>query len=142
MIPFIDAGYRTLADRNNRAIAGLSMGGGQTLRFGLQNLDKFAWVAALSPAILLNESEYGLFKEFIADPKKSNSMLKLLMIRCGTVDHLIKNSDTFTKYLTENGITHTYVRTDYEKMWPGRKDDHTWPIWRMDLRDVAPLLFR
>jgi enterochelin esterase family protein len=142
IIPFIDAGYRTLADRDHRAIAGLSMGGGQTLRFGLQNLDKFAWVAALSPAILLAESEYDLFKDVVADPARSNSLLKLLMIRCGTVDHLIKNSDTFTKYLTDHGIRHTYVRTDYEKMWPGRKDDHTWPIWRMDLRDVAPLLFR
>ncbi len=142
IIPFIDAGYRTLADRTNRAIAGLSMGGGQTLRFGLQNLDKFAWVAALSPAILLTESEYDLFKDVIANPEKTNSLLKLLMIRCGTVDHLIKNSDTFTKYLAGHGIKHTYVRTDYENMWPGRKDDHTWPIWRMDLRDVAPLLFR
>jgi hypothetical protein len=78
----------------------------------------------------------------LADPKKSNQQLKLLMVRCGTKDHLIGASDAFTKFLTGKGIQHEYKRTDYESMWPGRKDDHTWPIWRMDLRDVAPLLFR
>jgi enterochelin esterase-like enzyme len=142
VVPFIEANYRVATDRNSRAIAGLSMGGGQTLRFGLQNLDKFAWVIGLSPAILLADSELALFDGLIANPEKSNAALKLLMIRCGTKDHLITNSDRFTQFLTSHQIKHTYVRTDYESKWPGRKDDHTWPIWRMDLRDVAPLLFK
>ena len=143
LIPFVDANYRTIADRTSRAITGLSMGGGQSLRFGLQNVDRFAWVVGLSPAIGNDEAQYSkLFSDLIANPDKSNAALKLLMVRCGTKDHLITGADNFTKFLTARKIKHTYVRTDYEKMWPGRRDDHTWPIWRMDLRDVAPLLFR
>ena len=142
LIPFIDANYRTLANRESRAIAGLSMGGGQTLRFGLRNLDRFAWVIGLSPAILLIPAEMDLFTDLIANPEKSNAALKLLMIRCGTQDHLITNSDRFTTFLKDRQIRHTYVRTDYQSRWPGRKDDHTWPIWRMDLRDLAQLLFK
>lgn len=142
LIPFIDAGYRTVAERGSRAIAGLSMGGGQALRFGLRNRDQFAWVIGLSPAILLAPVETALFDSLIADPTKSNAGLKLLMVRCGTKDHLITNADRFTAFLKEHQIRHTYVRSDYEARWPGRKDDHTWPIWRMDLRDVAQLLFR
>jgi enterochelin esterase-like enzyme len=118
------------------------MGGGQALRFGLRHLDTFAWVVGLSPAILIAESEIKLFDPLIADPKKSNAALKLLMIRCGTQDHLITNSDRFTEFLKAHDIRFTYARTDYESRWPGRKDDHTWPIWRMDLRDVAQWLFR
>lgn len=143
LIPFVDANYRAVADRNNRAIVGLSMGGGQSLRFGLQNLDRFAWVIGLSPAIGNNEAEYTrLFGGLLADPAKSNQQLKLLMVRCGTKDHLIGASDAFTKFLSARNIKHEYKRTDYESLWPGRKDDHTWPIWRMDLRDVAQVLFR
>jgi enterochelin esterase family protein len=142
LIPFVESNYRARTDRDGRAIAGLSMGGGQALRFGLQNLDKFAWVIGFSPAVLIAESEFPLFRGLIATTKKSNDALKLLMIRCGTKDHLIRNSDEFTQQLTANQVEHTYVRTDYESKWPGRKDDHTWPIWRMDLRDVAPLLFK
>ena len=143
LIPYVDSNYRVLGGTENRAIMGLSMGGGQTLQFGLHNLDKFAWVVGLSPAIGNSEAEYKrLFGDLIADPDKSNQALKLLLVRCGTKDHLINASDGFTKFLTDNGIQHTYNRYDYESMWPGRLDDHTWPIWRMDLRDSAPLLFR
>jgi enterochelin esterase-like enzyme len=143
LIPFVDANYRTLADRNSRAIVGLSMGGGQTLRFGLQNMDRFAWVVGLSPAIMYSPAELEkMFAALIANPKESNQTLRLLMIRCGTKDHLLNASDNFTKFLTEHGIQHKYERTDYEGLWPGRKDDHTWPIWRMDLHAVAPLLFQ
>jgi enterochelin esterase family protein len=142
IIPYIDAHYRTAADRNSRAIAGLSMGGGQALRFGLRNLDKFAWVIGFSPAILLADSELALFDDFVANEEKSNTQLKLLMFFCGTKDHLIANSDRFHTFLDSHHIKHTFERTDYEPKWPGRRDDHTWPIWRMNLRDVAPLLFR
>jgi enterochelin esterase family protein len=142
IIPYIDAHYRTAPDRNSRAIAGLSMGGGQALRFGLRNPDKFAWVIGFSPAIFLADSEQALFDKFVADPEKSNAQLKLLMFFCGTKDHLIANSDRFHAFLDSHHIQHTFQRTDYESKWPGRRDDHTWPIWRMNLRDVAPLLFR
>ncbi|MGA2117892.1 MAG: alpha/beta hydrolase-fold protein [Bryobacteraceae bacterium] len=142
IIPYIDAHYRTATDRNSRAIAGLSMGGGQALRFGLQNLDRFAWVIGFSPAIFLAASEQSLFNDVIANPQKSNEQIKLLIFFCGTKDHLVANSDRFHAFLDSHQIKHTFERTDYESKWPGRRDDHTWPIWRMNLRDVAPLLFR
>ena len=143
LIPFVDSTYRTVAEPASRAIAGLSMGGGQSLRFGLHNIDRFAWVAGFSPAIRYSDADYAkLFSTLIADPKKSNQLLKLLMVRCGTKDHLVDASDAFTKFLAAKSIKFDYQRTDYESMWPGRKDDHTWPIWRMDLRDVAQMLFR
>ena len=143
IIPQVDATYRVLTDRANRAIIGLSMGGGQSLRFGLQNVDKFAYVIGFSPAIRYPDSGYEkLFSDLIANPEKSNQMLKLLMIRCGTKDHLLDASDNFSKFLAAHKLKYEYARTEYESMWPGRRDDHTWPIWRMNLRDVAPLLFR
>jgi enterochelin esterase-like enzyme len=143
IIPYVDANYRTLPDRNNRALMGLSMGGGQALRFGLQNTALFASVVALSPAIRYADGTYRtMFAELIADPETSNSQLRLLLIFCGTKDHLVDASDNFDAFLTGNKIVHEYRRTEYEPMWPGRLDDHTWPIWRMNLRDAAPLLFR
>jgi enterochelin esterase-like enzyme len=143
IVPYVDANYRTLADRANRAIMGLSMGGGQTLRFGLQNTALFASVIGLSPAIRYPDETYRkMFADLIASPEKTNQQMKLLMIFCGTKDHLLDASDGFDKFLTASGIKHEYRRTEYESMWPGRRDDHTWPIWRMNLRDAAPLLFR
>jgi enterochelin esterase family protein len=143
VVPYVDSQYRTLADRNSRAIMGLSMGGGQTLRFGLQKPGLFASVVALSPAIRYPDETYRtMFADLIASPERTNQQMKLLMIFCGTKDHLVDASDAFDKFLTANRITHEYRRTDYEAMWPGRRDDHTWPIWRMNLRDAAPLLFR
>lgn len=143
VVPYVDANYRTLTDRANRAIVGLSMGGGQTLRFGLQNTALFASVVGLSPAIRYPEDTYKkMFADLIANPARTNQQMKLLMLLCGSKDHLVDASDAFDRFLTANGITHEYRRTDYEPLWPGRRDDHTWPIWRMNLRDVAPLLFR
>jgi len=143
IVPYVDAQYRTLTDRGNRAIMGLSMGGGQTLRFGLQNTGLFATVIGLSPAIRYPADAYKtVFANLIADPAKTNLQMKRIMIFCGTKDHLIDASDAFDAFLTASAITHEYRRTDYEPLWPGRRDDHTWPIWRMNLRDAAPLLFR
>ncbi len=143
IVPYVDSHYRTLADRNSRAIMGLSMGGGQTLRFGLQNVGLFASVIGLSPAIRYPDETYKkMFADLIANPEKTNQQMKVLMIFCGTKDHLLDASDAFDKFLTASKIKHEYRRTEYEPMWPGRRDDHTWPIWRMNLRDAAPLLFR
>ena len=143
IVPYVDSHYRTLADRNNRAIMGLSMGGGQALRFGLQNTNLFASVIGLSPAIRYPEETYKkMFADLVANPEKTNLRMKLLMIFCGTKDHLVDASDNFDRFLTASLIKHEYRRTEYEPMWPGRRDDHTWPIWRMNLRDAAPLLFR
>jgi enterochelin esterase family protein len=143
VVPHVDAQYRTRADREHRAIMGLSMGGGQALRFGLQNTALFASVVGLSPAIRYPEDTYRqMFADLIANPEQANRRMKVLAIYCGTKDHLVDASDAFDRFLTSSRIEHTYQRTDYESMWPGRRDDHTWPIWRMNLRDAAPLLFK
>ncbi len=143
IVPYVDSHYRTLTDRANRAIMGLSMGGGQALRFGLQNTALFATVIGLSPAIRYPDDTYRkMFADLIASPEKTNQQMKMLAIFCGTKDHLLNASDAFDKFLTASQIRHEYRRTEYEPMWPGRRDDHTWPIWRMNLRDAAPLLFR
>jgi hypothetical protein len=76
----------------------------------------------------------------VPDAAKSNREFKLIQLRCGTKDHLLDARDAFDTFLTAHQIRH--MRTDYESMWPGRRDDHTWPIWRMDLRDIAQVLFR
>jgi len=143
IIPYVDSHYRVRAGSANRAIAGLSMGGGQTLRFGLHHPDRFAWVVGFSSAIRYPDETYRtMFANLVADPAKTNKQFKLIMLRCGTKDHLLDASDAFDRFLTANKVRHEYKRTDYESMWPGRRDDHTWPIWRMDLRDVAQVLFR
>lgn len=143
IVPYVDSHYRTLTDRRHRAIMGLSMGGGQALRFGLQNTALFAAVIGLSPAIRYPDDTYRkMFADLIANPEQTNQQTKMLMILCGSKDHLVDASDAFDKFLTASKIAHEYRRTEYEPVWPGRLDDHTWPIWRMNLRDVAPLLFR
>jgi enterochelin esterase family protein len=143
IVPYVDANYRVRAGRENRAIAGLSMGGGQTLRFGLHHPELFASVIGFSSAIRYPDSTLQtMFAGLIADAAKTNREFKLIQLHCGTKDHLLDASDAFDKFLTAHQIRHEYKRTDYESMWPGRRDDHTWPIWRMNLRDVAPVLFR
>src|SRR5690554_2304957 len=85
LIPFIEKNYPTLKDRENRAIAGLSMGGGQSLNFGLGNLDKFAYVGGFSSAPNTKAPE-----ELVPDPEKAKKMLKLLWISCGDADQLLR----------------------------------------------------
>lgn len=142
IIPYVDSRYRTLGEPGGRAVVGLSMGGGQALRFGLRHPEKFGWVVGLSAAIRYPEETYrSMFATLIADAGKTNRQYRKILLYCGTKDHLVDASDAFDRFLTANKIAHHYERTEYEPMWPGRRDDHTWPIWRMNLRDVAPLLF-
>src|SRR5690606_40952619 len=81
LIPFIEKKYPVLTDREQRAIAGLSMGGGQSLNFGLGNLDKFAWVGGFSSAPNTKPA-----KELVPNPEEAKEKLKLLWISCGTSD--------------------------------------------------------
>jgi enterochelin esterase family protein len=143
LLPIIEDRYAVRTDREGRAIAGLSMGGGQALTFGLRNLDTFAWIGGFASSV--REDRDGPFEEtfrdLIADPDRSNEQIKLLWMRCGDRDHLIDANETFDRFLRQQGIRHTYTAVDYEPIWPGRLDDHVWPAWRLDLRDFAPLLF-
>ena len=102
LIPYIEKNYPVIKDRKSRAIAGLSMGGGQSLNFGFGNIDKFAWIGGFSSAPNTKQPD-----ELLPDPKKAKE-LELIWISCGDKDGLIRNSARTSDYLKENGITHIY----------------------------------
>jgi enterochelin esterase family protein len=129
-IPFVQSNYRVHTDRARRAIAGLSMGGGQALSIGLSRLDLFSRVAAFSGAVSRTPAES--FKDFVANPKKANEQLELLWIGCGTEDGLFAPNKSFSEFLKGKGIEHTFHASG---------GAHTWIVWRRYLREVAPLLF-
>lgn len=134
LIPEIDSGYRTLADRHHRAMAGLSMGGMQTLNIALTHRDRFAFVGAFSaPArdFDLATSYGGVF----ADPDAFREKVRLLWLGAGTEEERIRNSVTaLHEQLRQAGIEHQFVE------YPGLA--HEWLTWRKSLRDFAPLLFQ
>jgi enterochelin esterase-like enzyme len=103
VIPTIEAKYSVDASRENRAIAGLSMGGGQSLNFGLRNLVTFAWVGAFSAAPNTKAPP-----ELIPQVAEAKSQLKLLWISCGTNDRLFRISQDLHQFLTKNNITHVW----------------------------------
>src|SRR5207245_8496402 len=103
LIPAIEAKYSVQGDREHRAIAGLSMGGGQSLNFGLKHLDTFAWVGAFSAAPNTRKPE-----QLIADPAEAKKQIKLLYLSCGNKDGLISISQGVHAYLKENQIPHIW----------------------------------
>jgi enterochelin esterase-like enzyme len=132
VIPMIEGKYRTLADREHRAIFGFSMGGGQSGRYGLGNLDKFSYVGIMSAGLGGNvESEP--YRTLAADIEKANGQIKLLWVACGRDDFAFNGAKTLSETLTQIGIDHTFVETEGE---------HHWRVWRRYLRDVSPLLFK
>jgi enterochelin esterase family protein len=134
LTPYVDSHFRTDPSREKRAIFGLSMGGGEALRAGLNNLDKFSYVAGFSAGIGDATNYPTAFATLIKDPDKSNAQLKLLWLGCGTGDQShMKDQHAFSKFLDKNHIHYTAVETDGE---------HTWMVWRRYLRDEAPGLFR
>ncbi len=129
VIPEVERTYRVSKDRKSRAIAGLSMGGSESLYTGLNTLDRFAWVGAFSSGGL-SEDFSGAFP---ALDSKANEQLRLLWIACGTDDRLIDTNRKFRAWLESKGIRHTAVET------PGA---HTWMVWRRNFSNFAPLLFQ
>ena len=129
VMPKIESEYQVTNDRNSRAIAGLSMGGAESLLTGLNNLDKFAWVGAFSAGGLPEPFE----KNFPGLDGKANQQLKLLWIACGTEDRLITANRNLREWLKSKGINHTDIET------PGM---HTWMVWRRNLTELTGLLFR
>jgi enterochelin esterase family protein len=135
LIPYIQANYRVHTNRDQRAIAGLSLGGGQALGIGLTRQDLFSRVAAFSPAIgaVTSPQAGGLdFKPLLADTKKVNERLALLWVGCGTDDTLFESNKQFAGLLESTGVKHTFRATD---------GAHTWHVWRRYLYEVAPQLF-
>ncbi len=128
VIPQVEKNYRAAQDRNSRAIAGLSMGGAESLNTGLNAIDRFAWVGAFSSGGLGDDFNAA----FPALDAKASSQLHLLWIACGTEDRLIAPNRKFREWLTSKGVGHTDIET------PGM---HTWMVWRRNLSHFAPLLF-
>ena len=107
VIPAIESRYSVLKDREHRALAGLSMGGGQSLNFGLAHLDKFAWVGGFSSAPNTKPPA-----ELIPDPAALRS-LKLLWLSCGTRDGLINISQGVHALLKKESVPHIWHVTDH-----------------------------
>ena len=128
LIPFIEKSYPVLTDREHRAIAGLSMGGGQSLNFGLGNLDKFAWIGGFSLAPNTKPSEV-----LVPNPNEATQKIKLLWISCGASDGLIGFSYRLHDYLNKNNVPHIYF------IEPGV---HDFKVWKNGLFMFSQLLFK
>ena len=128
VIPAIESRYSVQGDREHRALAGLSMGGGQTLNFGLAHLDTFAWLGAFSAAPNTKPAS-----QLVNDPAAAKSKLKFLMLSCGNKDGLMRVSQGVHAYLKENGVPHT---------WHVDDNAHDPPHWRNSLYHFAQRIFR
>jgi len=128
LIPYIEKNYPAIKDSEHRAIAGLSMGGGQSLNFGLGNLDKFAWVGGFSSA-----PNTKIPQELMPKPEDAKAKLKLLWISCGDKDGLMNFSKRTHEYMKANGVPHIfYVDHGY----------HDFKVWKNSLFMYSQLLFK
>jgi enterochelin esterase-like enzyme len=129
ILPIVEKNYHVSKSQSQRAIAGLSMGGGQSLNIGLGNLDKFAYVASFSGAAAgMSQSP------LISDADAINKQLKYFFVGVGDKDSLITANTQFHEALTQKGIKHEWVLS------PGYW--HSWPVWRIYLHEVAQKLFQ
>jgi beta-xylosidase len=128
LIPAVESRYGTAKDRESRALAGLSMGGGQSLNIGLAHLETFAWIGAFSAA-----PNTRMPKELLPDPKASAARLKLLWLSCGNKDGLINYSQRTHAYLKEYGVPH---------LWTVSSHAHDAAEWRAALYYFAQHLFK
>jgi enterochelin esterase-like enzyme len=128
LIPYIEKKFPVYTDREHRAIAGLSMGGGQSLNFGLGNLDKFAWIGGFSSAPNTKRPE-----ELVPDAEKARKMIKLLWISCGDADGLISFSRRTHEYLVAHDVPHIYY------IEPGV---HDFKVWKNGLYMFSQLIFK
>jgi len=127
LIPYIEANYSVRSDREHRALAGLSMGGGQSLNFGLGNLDVFAYVGGFSSAPNTLQPA-----ELVPEPARASAMLKLLWVSCGDEDTLFNISEGVHEYLAAHDVPH---------IWQVDVGAHTFPVWKNDLYHFASLIF-
>jgi enterochelin esterase-like enzyme len=127
IVPQVEAGYRVSATREDRAIAGLSMGGGESLVLGLDHPDTFAWIGGFSSAL-----PQGNFERMFPNLKPGRAP-RLLWVACGVQDDLIEPNRRCVAWLRTQALRPVAIET------PGI---HNWPVWRDDLIQFAPLLFR
>ena len=140
IIPTVEQMFRVKTDRESRAIAGLSMGGAETLRVAPSNLDKFAYIGVFSMGLQVGP-EAGVNTDFekrnaafFADPDRTNKLLRLFWIGAGENDQTVTDGPRrLSATLAQHGIEHTFNETT---------GGHTWINWRLYLRDFAQLLFQ
>lgn len=128
LIPFIEEKYPVYTDSEHRALAGLSMGGGQSLKFGLGNLDAFDWVGGFSSAPNTSEPE-----QLLPDPQQEKDKLKVLWISCGNEDGLMRISKRTHQYMEDHEVPHIFY------IEPG---GHDFEVWKNDLYMFSQLLFK
>ena len=129
VMPQVEKAYRVSAERQSRAIAGLSMGGTESLVVGLNHLDRFAWIGAFSSGGL--NTNFAV--QFPSLDAKANDTLQLLWIGCGREDGLLGSNRQLCEWLKSKDIRHTWVES------PGT---HSFRVWRRYLAEFAPLLFQ
>jgi len=129
IIPFVESGYRVATDRSGRALAGLSMGGGQTLAIGMSHPDRFAWLGSFSAAVFDPETTLA---PTLAGLQTPEGRPRLLWIACGTDDRLFEGSRRLSKLLDDGKIDHTFRES---------AGGHSWFVWRRYLAEFLPLLF-
>lgn len=132
VIPLVESRYRVAADRDHRAIAGLSMGGEESLTIGLNRLNLFSYVGGFSASVRPANFTKS-FASLTADPQTANAKLRLLWLGCGTDDSLFPAAQGFSKFLDDAKIKNTFYSM------PGA---HTWIVWRHFLVQFAPQLFQ
>ncbi len=159
VMPQVEKEYNVTRDRNQRAIAGLSMGGAEATFVGLNHLDKFAWIGSFSGAYVMWPGARGAAPagappagagrggrgaatvaaeatpaNFPNLDAKANSQIRLLWIACGTADGLVGVNRQFRDWLNNRDVKLTYTEIP--------EIGHVWPLWRQNLTDLAPLLFQ
>jgi enterochelin esterase family protein len=140
IMPLVEKRYRVLRDRKNRALAGLSMGGAQTLNIGIAHLDKFAYLGVYSSGVLSGRRgtnapagpSWEEKNKAMLDDAKLKKGLKLVWFATGKDDFLVKTSQGTVEMLRKHGFDVTYKETD---------GAHTWIVWREYLHEFAPQLF-
>jgi enterochelin esterase family protein len=131
VMPLIESRYRVAPGRENRAIAGLSMGGGQALTIGFRHLDLFSAIGAFSAAV--PEDFEQEFSHILANPTGTNAKLKVLWVACGKQDRLLERSQKLSELWNARQIQHTFRVTE---------GAHVFKVWRQYLAEFSPLLFR
>lgn len=132
VITYVDKNYRTIANKDNRAIGGFSRGGGQTLRTAFWNMDKFSWICCYSAYLPPKEMDSS-FQSVVSDPGKTNNQLKLLWVSVGNEDFLYNDTAEFLNYLSSKKI-------NYKSLITG--GGHTWMNTKVFLAETAQLLFK
>lgn len=134
VIPMIESRYRVSKDKNSRAIAGLSMGGGQAFVIGLRNLDKFSYIGEFSAGILSDDNfDFEKYIPVLINKKGSvNNQLKLLWLSCGTRDTRYQGHLNFIEKLKNNGINFVFDESDW---------GHEWQFWRLQYSSFVQNIF-